>query len=141
MDPTQDLIVISEHRSVSSLPLACAVYRTDPGRPASVNPERNPPTHRYHLLTLSTLQPHPLAQMPTLDFPPLSQVIEQTRQLLQVMGDSLVVLVSRFAPAWFLAGMGLGPLPNLLGLGHEEELVAWNWKEGRVLAVSPVASE
>lgn len=83
-------------------------------------------------MTLSTLQPHPLAQLPTLDFPPQAQLIDQTQQLLQVMGDSLVVLVCRYAPTFFLQGMAV----NVPGMGHEEELVAWNWKTGQVLAVS-----
>ncbi|OCF36703.1 hypothetical protein I316_01299 [Kwoniella heveanensis BCC8398] len=115
MDPTQDLIVVSEFR------------------PDSHDASRSPPTHRYHLLSLSTFQPHPLASLPTLDFPPFTQAIMDTRQLLQVMGDTLLVLVSRYAPAWVLAGLGLG-LGALGGWGHEEEIVAWNWKTGRVLA-------
>ncbi|WVQ99262.1 hypothetical protein IAU59_006394 [Kwoniella sp. CBS 9459] len=115
MDPTQDLIVVSEFR------------------PDSHDASRSPPTHRYHLLSLSTFQPHPLAAVPTLDFPPFTQAIMDTRQLLQVMGDTLLVLVSRYAPAWVLAGLGLG-LGALGGWGHEEELVAWNWKTGKVLA-------
>lgn len=48
------------------------------------------------------------------------------------MGDSLVVLVCRYAPTFFLQGMAV----NVPGMGHEEELVAWNWKTGQVLAVS-----
>ncbi|WRT66203.1 uncharacterized protein IL334_003156 [Kwoniella shivajii] len=115
MDPTQDLIVVSEYRPESSVV------------------DRAPPTHRYHLLTLSTLQPHPLAKSPTLDFPPFSQAIMDTRQLLQIMGDTLVVQVSRYAPAWVLAGLGFG-VGALGPLGHEEELVAWNWKTGKVLS-------
>ncbi|WWC94014.1 hypothetical protein V866_000852 [Kwoniella sp. B9012] len=115
MDPTQDLIVVSEYR------------------PESSDAQRSAPTHRYHLLTLSTLKPHPLANLPTLDFPPFSQAIMDTRQLLQVMGDTLVVQVSRFAPAWVLAGLGFG-IGALGGLGHEEEMVAWNWKTGKVLS-------
>ncbi|WVF71624.1 hypothetical protein IAT40_006432 [Kwoniella sp. CBS 6097] len=115
MDPTQDLIVVSEFR------------------PDSDDASRSPPTHRYHLLSLSTFQPHPLAALPTLDFPPFTQAIMDTRQLLQVMGDTLLVLVSRYAPAWVLAGLGLG-LGALGGWGHEEEIVAWNWKTGKVLS-------
>ncbi|WVW83722.1 hypothetical protein I302_105743 [Kwoniella bestiolae CBS 10118] len=115
MDPTQDLIVVSEYR------------------PAPSDIIHSPPTHRYHLLTLSTMKPHPLANSPTLDFPPFSQAIMDTRQLLQVMGDTLVVQVSRFAPAWVLAGLGFG-IGALGGLGHEEEMVAWNWKTGKVLS-------
>ncbi|WWC70361.1 uncharacterized protein I206_104311 [Kwoniella pini CBS 10737] len=115
MDPSQDLIVVSEYR------------------PESHDTLHAPPTHRYHLLTLSTFKPHPLAKLPTLDFPPFSQAIMDTRQLLQVMGDTLVIQVSRFAPAWVLAGLGFG-IGALGGLGHEEEMVAWNWKTGNVLA-------
>nr|XP_031857816.1 uncharacterized protein CI109_006759 [Kwoniella shandongensis]KAA5524888.1 hypothetical protein CI109_006759 [Kwoniella shandongensis] len=115
MDPTQDLIVVSEYR------------------PDANDESRSPPTHRFHLLTMSTFTPHPLASMPILDFPPFTQVIMQTSQLLQVMGDTLVVLVAKFAPPWVLAGLGLG-IGALGNLGHEEEIVAWNWKTGRVLA-------
>ncbi|WWC89487.1 uncharacterized protein L201_004411 [Kwoniella dendrophila CBS 6074] len=114
MDPSQDLIVVSEYR------------------PESSHISKAPPTHRYHLLTLSTMKPHPLAKLPTLDFPPFTQAIMDTRQLLQIMGDTLVVQVSKFAPAWVLAGLGFG-LGGLGGLGHEEEIVAWNWKTGKVL--------
>jgi hypothetical protein len=112
MDPSQDLIVVSEYR----------VGSTDGNRLA--------PTHRYHLLTLSSFKPHPLAKVPFLDFPPASQGHAQTRQLLQVMGDTLVILVSRFQIHWLLAGLaGNGPI------GSEEEIVCWNWKTGKVLAV------
>ena len=113
MDPSQDLIVVSEHR-----PFGAA---------------RSTPTHRYHLLSLSTFEPHPLAQMPILDYPPACQPFAATRQLLQVMGDTLVILVSRYQIHWLLAGLqGLPPM------GSEEEIVCWNWKTGRVLAVSLV---
>ncbi|ORY32547.1 hypothetical protein BCR39DRAFT_522781 [Naematelia encephala] len=113
MDPIQDLIVVSEHR------------------PVNANPAAQPPTHRYHLLSLSTFQPHPLATLPVLDFPPFSGLALQTRQLLQIMGDTLLVLVSRYNVHWFVAGMaGL----NVNSLGNEEEIVVWNWKTGRVLA-------
>jgi hypothetical protein len=91
---------------------------------------RKDPTHRYHLLSLSTMQPHPLAAMPILDFPPTNQLTLQTRQLLQIMGDTLVILVSRFAAHWLLAGFGG------MGTGNDEEIVCWNWKTGKVLAVS-----
>jgi hypothetical protein len=46
------------------------------------------------------------------------------------MGDTLVILVSRFAAHWLLAGFGG------LGTGNDEEIVCWNWKTGKVLAVS-----
>ncbi|KAK8864257.1 hypothetical protein IAR55_001503 [Kwoniella newhampshirensis] len=115
MDPTQDLIVVSE-------------FRPEPSDDA-----RAPPTHRYHLLSMSNFTPHPLAALPSLDFPPFTQAIMQTTQLLQVMGDTLLVLVAKFAPPWVLAGLGLG-VGALGNLGHEEEIVAWNWKSGRVLA-------
>ncbi|KAK4689571.1 hypothetical protein P7C73_g542, partial [Tremellales sp. Uapishka_1] len=105
MDPTQDLIVVSEHN------------------PAASVDSRFTPTHRYHLLSLSTFKPHPLATLPTLDFPSSTQVVFQTRQLLQVMGDTLVVLVSRYAAHWLLAGMGLinAGLGGGMG-GNEEEI-------------------
>ncbi|ORX36815.1 hypothetical protein BD324DRAFT_580515 [Kockovaella imperatae] len=111
MDPTQDLIVVSEHRTMTA------------GVPS--------PTHRYHLLSLSTFGPHPEAAMPVLDFPPFSQEELQTRQLLQVLDDVLVVLVCRFAaPPWILAGVGAA----LAGTTSDEEIVCWNWKTGKVLA-------
>jgi len=46
----------------------------------------------------------------------------------------LVVLVSRYAAGWILAGLGMHM--GLGGMGNEEEIVAWNWKTGRFLAVS-----
>lgn len=79
---------------------------------------------------MSTFEPHPLAAQPILDFPPTSQHILQTRQLLQIMGDTLVILVSRFAAHWLLAGFGG------VNTGNDEEIVCWNWKTGKVLAVS-----
>jgi hypothetical protein len=103
--------------------------------PAPANPTLPAPTHRFHLLSMSTFKPHPLASTPTLDFPPFTQDIMQTRQLLQVMGDTLVVLVSRFASHWILAGMGIA-MAGMAAAGNEEELVAWNWKTGAVLGVS-----
>lgn len=57
-----------------------------------------------------------------------------SRQLLQVMGDVLVISVSRYLAAWLVAGLGMG-MP-LASRGIEEEVVCWNWKTGRVLAVS-----
>lgn len=89
------------------------------------------PTHRYHLLTISTFEPHPLAAQPILDFPPTTQHILQTRQLLQIMGDTLITLVSRFAANWLLGGLGG------MGTGNDEEIVCWNWKTGHVMAVGP----
>ena len=97
------------------------------------------PTHRYHLLTLSTFQPHPLAAMSCLDFPPCSLTHTRTRQFLQVMDDVLVVLVSRYVVHWLLAG--LGGFGGAAPFGNEEEIVCWNWKTGRVLAVSCLAKQ
>lgn len=57
-----------------------------------------------------------------------------TRQLLQVMGDVLVVMVSRYMASWLLAGLGMN-MP-MASHGNEEEIVCWNWKTGNVLAVS-----
>lgn len=91
------------------------------------------PTHRYHLLSLSTFEPHPLAAQPILDFPPTTQHILQTRQLLQIMGDTLIILVSRFAAHWLLAGLAGGGVAT----GNDEEIVCWNWKTGNVMAVCP----
>ncbi|KAL1410397.1 hypothetical protein Q8F55_004407 [Vanrija albida] len=102
MDPTQDLIVVSEYD------------------PAPVRRLMPPPCNRYHLLAMSTGEPHPLASMPFLDFPPANVPTLWPRQLIQVMGDTLVALVSRNG---FLRGISAG----------EEELVAWNWKTGEVL--------
>lgn len=104
-------------------------------RPAPINEHHQAPTHRYHLFTLSTFTPHPLAKSPTLDFPPFASTISQTRQLLQIMGDTLVILVSRYAPNWLLAGWGV-PIHGFGGPTNDEELVAWNWQTGQVLAVS-----
>ena len=104
-------------------------------RPEPATPQLPAPTHRFHLFTMSTFKPHPLAALPTLDFPPFMQAIMQTRQLLQVMDDVLVILVSRSATHWVLAGLGVGAGVNI-GQGNEEELVCWNWKTGKVLAVS-----
>ncbi|KAL7424101.1 hypothetical protein Q5752_001686 [Cryptotrichosporon argae] len=121
MDPTQDLIVVSEFE------------------PAAAEPGLLDPIHRFHLLRLSDFSPHPLASSPTLDFPPFAQGAGQTRQLLQVMGDTLVVLVSRFEMHWIVAGFnmigaGMAPAPG----NSEEEVVAWNWKTGRVLGRLPL---
>ena len=77
---------------------------------------------------MSSFEPHPLAAQPILDFPPTMQHILQTRQLLQIMGDTLIILVSRFAATW-LAGLGG------VGTGNDEEIVCWNWKTGNVMAV------
>ncbi|OWT41772.1 hypothetical protein C362_00133 [Cryptococcus neoformans Bt1] len=118
MDPSQDLIVISEYNPAPS----------DPSRPI--------PTHRYHLLTMSSFSPHPLASLPTLDFPPVTQTLPRTRQLLQVMGDTLAVLVAKYIPIWILDALNIDPEV----LGHrtqEEEIVVWNWKTGRVLSRLP----
>lgn len=75
MDPTQDLIVVSE-------------YRVRP-------PMSHEPIHVYHLLTLSTFEEHPLAADPR-GFTSLAvpSVHLETGQLLQVMDDILAVLVS-----------------------------------------------
>lgn len=86
---------------------------------------------------MSTFEPHPLAAFPTLDFPPFSHLVTQTRQLLQVMGDVLVVLVSRYVAHWLLAGMAMG-IGGLANAGVEEEIVVWNWKTGQVLSVGTV---
>jgi hypothetical protein len=76
--------------------------------------------HRYHILTLSTLRPHPLASRPVLStFLPYELAI--TSQLIQVLGDVIAVLVSPFHEA--------------LGL-QTEEVIVWNWKTGMVLSVS-----
>jgi len=58
----------------------------------------------------------------------------QTRQLLQVMDDTLVILVSQYAIHWLL--QGLGAVLPMGESGVEEQIVCWNWKTGRVLAVS-----
>lgn len=84
---------------------------------------------------MSSFTPHPLASLPTLDFPPVTQTLPRTRQLLQVMGDTLAVLVAKYIPIWILDALNIDPEV----LGHrtqEEEIVVWNWKTGRVLSVS-----
>ncbi|TYJ57026.1 hypothetical protein B9479_002305 [Cryptococcus floricola] len=116
MDPSQDLIVISEYN------------------PASQDAMHPTPTHRYHLLSMSTFKPHPLATFPTLDFPPRTDTLPRTRQLLQVMGDTLAVLVAKYIPFWILNAFNIG---NIWQRTHEEELVFWNWKTGRVLSRFP----
>lgn len=105
MDPTQDLIVVSEYE------------------PRPVRSMTPPPCNRYHLLSMSTGEPHPLAAVPFLDFPPASVPTLWPRQLIQIMGDTLVALVSRNG---FMRGISAG----------EEEMVAWNWKTGEVMGVS-----
>lgn len=113
MDPTQDLIVISE---LDPRP-------DSPGQPA--------PAHKLHLLTLSTFEPHPLAARAVLDFPPVDVPAIMPRQLLQVLGDTLVVLVSREGANMLQQA---DDLLAVFGIDMEEELVAWNWKTGEVLA-------
>jgi hypothetical protein len=76
--------------------------------------------------------------MPVLDFPPSGRRPLQTRQLLQVLGDTLVILVSRFTANWMMAMAGELQIGNMmLGPEIQEELVCWNWKTGKVLAVRP----
>lgn len=113
MDPTQDLIVVSE---LDPRP-------ERPGQPA--------PAHKLHLLTLSTFEPHPLAARAVLDFPPVDVPAIMPRQLLQVLGDTLVVLVSREGANMLQQA---DDLLAVFGIDMEEELVAWNWKTGEVLA-------
>lgn len=118
---TGELIIIRE--SLDELNCRPDLTHTDRG-----------PTHRYHLLSLSTFKPHPLAANHILDFPPFTTRTNQTRQLLQVMDDTLVVLVSHYAIHWLLQGLGA-----IIPAGHtgiEEEIVCWNWKTGKVVAVS-----
>lgn len=50
------------------------------------------------------------------------------------MDDVLVIMVSRYAAQWILAGLGMNF--GLQSMENEEEIVVWNWKTGRVLAVS-----
>jgi hypothetical protein len=107
-------------------------------RPARTDPSLPAPTHRFHLLSLTDFTPHPLAHLPVLDFPPFLQPVMQTRQLLQIMGDHLIILVSRFASQWIFAGVNMVAqgVGGGMGRGNEEEIIAWNWKTGGVLAVS-----
>lgn len=104
MDPSQDLIVVSEHSPAS----------TDTG-PA--------PVHRFHLLTLSQAKPHPLASRPVLDSPPwyTANVRHVSQQLLQVMDSTLLVLVAVQDEAMHQRG------------AYHEEMFAWNWRTGEVL--------
>jgi hypothetical protein len=83
---------------------------------------------------MSTFEPHPLATTAVLDFPPTDQFVLQTRQLLQVMGDILITFVSRHTVRWIAAAPGQGGAPG--ASHHDEEIACWNWKTGRLLAVS-----
>jgi hypothetical protein len=65
---------------------------------------------------MSTFEPHPLASVPILTFPTLDW-IGSSRQLIQVMGDTVVIHVS---------------CENASGT-WEDEIVAWNWKTGNVM--------
>jgi hypothetical protein len=111
MDPTQDLIVVSEHDPVAS------------------QPHLDAPAHRYHLLSLSTFEPHPLAALPTLDFPPTVVQSNWPRQLIQIMGDTLVAHISREG----INIIGFQDTHAVVAQDSEEEIVAWNWKTGEVL--------
>lgn len=104
MDPSQDLIVVSEHDPSS----------TDDGPP---------PIHRFHLLTLSDAKPHPLAAKPILDSPPWcsTEVRHLSQQLLQVMDSTLLILIAVQDEGMALRG------------AYHEEMFAWNWKTGEVL--------
>lgn len=103
MDPSQDLIVVSEHSP----------------------PRENgrAPIHRFHLLSLSTGEPHPLATFPTLDSPPWvpGEVRHVSQQLLQVMGSTLIVLIA------------VQDEMMAMRAAYHEEMFAWNWKTGVVL--------
>ncbi|CAK9779572.1 hypothetical protein CC85DRAFT_330332 [Cutaneotrichosporon oleaginosum] len=103
MDPSQDLIVVSEH---------------SPPRASG-----HAPIHRFHLLSLSTGEPHPLAKFPTLDAPPWvhGEMSHVSQQLLQVMDSTLVVLIA------------VQDELTAVRAAYEEELFAWNWKTGVVL--------
>lgn len=112
MDPTQDLIVVSEYD------------------PAPSRPDRNAPAHKYHLLAMSTFEPHPLAAEATLEFPPARVITDGPRQLIQVMGDTLVAHGSREG----LNVVALQGTHAVVANDSEEEIVAWNWKTREVIA-------
>lgn len=112
MDPSQDLIVVSEYE------------------PEAVDDDLAPPAHRFHLLSMSTFEPHPLAKLPMLDFPPASVPTIWPRQLLQVMGDTFVSHISREGVS--IMGI-LQDAHAILANDSEEEMVAWNWKTGEVM--------
>ncbi|BEI86007.1 hypothetical protein CcaverHIS002_0602940 [Cutaneotrichosporon cavernicola] len=103
MDPSQDLIVVSEHSPLG-----------ENGRA---------PIHRFHLLSLSTGEPHPLAACPTLDSPPWvpADVRHVSQQLLQVMDSTLVVLIA------------VQDEVMAMRAAYHEEMFAWDWKTGVVL--------
>ncbi|WVO16342.1 hypothetical protein L204_104017 [Cryptococcus depauperatus] len=120
MDPTQDLIVISEYI------------------PPLIDRFRVRSTTQHHLLTMSTFVPHPLASLPILEFPPpVTPMLPRSRQLLQIMGDTLAILVAKYNPVWgLLDAFNIDPLA-LEHRTQEEEIVVWNWKLGRVLSRLP----
>lgn len=86
----------------------------------------NVPLLRYHLLTISSLQPHPLATRI-----PLYSVEESTRvrniyQLLQIYGDILAVSATP-ASSPFIDDQGDGSRSHMVRI--------WNWKTGQSLGV------
>jgi hypothetical protein len=86
--------------------------------PPAINGRRA--LHRYHLLTLSTLEPHPQAKDHILSSE-LRWDNSMTGQLLQVLGDVLAVLVTKYEQVTSVI---------------EEEMYMWNWRTGEMLAVS-----
>lgn len=93
--------------------------------PASSTSRDPTPLQKYTFLTLSTLQPHPLAtsimETPLLG-PPLFPLNTIVSQLLQVYGDVFAVLTI--------------PVEVRSGRIYNQELNVWNWKTGEHLCVS-----
>lgn len=98
-------------------------FHDRPTPPSSTS--RDPtPLQKYTFLTLSTLQPHPLAssnETPLLG-PPLFPLNTIVSQLLQVYGDVFAVLTI--------------PVEVRSGRIYNQELNVWNWKTGEHLCVS-----
>lgn len=134
-DPTQDLIVISEKLSVSlwllTVPnpfsyrflLRCRKYEPTQG---------DMPLLRYHLLTISTLEPHPLATRIPLFSIDASARIRNVYQLLQVFGDILAVSAT---PANSIVQEHAHEQQEV----HPHMVRIFNWKTGQVMSVSNFA--
>jgi hypothetical protein len=100
-------------------------YHDRPTPPS--NTSRDPtPLQKYTFLTLSTLQPHPLASSTSKETPllgpPLFPLNTIVSQLLQVYGDVFAVLTI--------------PVEVRSGRIYNQELNVWNWKTGEHLCVS-----
>ncbi|KAJ9105406.1 hypothetical protein QFC21_001777 [Naganishia friedmannii] len=111
-DPTQDLIVISEKLKYNA------------------NERHRQPLLRYHLLTISSLEPHPLATRVPLFSNEDSPNIRNVYQLLQISGDILAVSAT---PAPPLAHEEILP-PGMEAPSRLHMVKVWNWRTGDVLS-------